>query len=90
MLLCYRSIYKLMAFLRACLKSDIKNNSFNTAAQLAKLQECRMALRRRIDNWRVVQAVYMPGITALQTEDQQKVDEDEVEPEEVPLCYPHP
>ncbi|KIJ50039.1 hypothetical protein M422DRAFT_44516 [Sphaerobolus stellatus SS14] len=72
--------------LQAHLKSDIKNNSFNTAAQLAKLQEHRTALRRRIDNWCVVQAVYMPGMTALQTEDQRKADE--VKPEDIPLLLP--
>ena len=77
-------------FMRAQLRADVVGNTFNTSVQAAKLQEKRTALRRRIDNWRTIQAVYMPGVLPLLTDTvlSQSNSEDEIAAERIQLWLP--
>ena len=74
-------------FVRAQLRADVTGNTFNTSVQAAKLQEKHMALWRQIDNWRTIQAMYMPGVLPLLT-DAVSNSEDEIAAERIQLWLP--
>ncbi|TDL14508.1 hypothetical protein BD410DRAFT_733990, partial [Rickenella mellea] len=61
------------------LQASVATASSNSTIQAADIQQKRNALRHRIDAWRKIQAVYMPGVSAS-LQDRNPSDEDTSEP----------
>lgn len=77
-------------YFRHQLASAIRNKPQKSDAQIASTQEKRNSLLRRIQKWRELQLVYMPGVTVvpLSTSEDDAEDDNAEAAEDIPLLLP--
>jgi len=81
----------LLCHCRVRLKSDSKDlDASATNLQLAKMQERKNALQRKIKAWTTIQHLYIPEVAALRVHEDREVSNDapEIAPYDLPLHLP--